>query len=164
MLWVDSVGTARVREQRVNLGLRAAATCIMRSMRRIWPAIVFTLLASGCVVYSLLDVTAATIQAADRANSRAQAAENKKRAIMKTAADAARRGDCAAVGELADQVRNLDVAYHDTVFVHDIEIGRCLERLERLERAAEQRSGLSPCMQQRHRIFSRASKIERGHE
>src|ERR1700733_9368230 len=116
--------------------------------------IVVLAMACGCGLDGL--IVAAPYQAviaADRYDRREHAAENKERAatLIKTAVDAVRAGNCAAVGKLDAQVRALDVTYHGTVFVEDIEIGLCLRGLQR---AAEQR--LPACMQQRHEIFERA--------
>jgi hypothetical protein len=47
-------------------------------------------------------------------------------ALMTTAADAARHDDCATVMEIDPQVRELDADLHDTVFVRDVAIRRCL--------------------------------------
>jgi hypothetical protein len=44
----------------------------------------------------------------------------------KAAAAAARADDCPRVRELDAQVRALDRDLHDTVFVHDVAIARCL--------------------------------------
>ena len=46
--------------------------------------------------------------------------------LTRSARNAARRGDCAAVAKLDVQVRALDVDVHDTEFVRDAAIARCL--------------------------------------
>lgn len=45
---------------------------------------------------------------------------------MKAAFDAARTGDCATVAKLDVEVREIDVDFHDTAFVRDLGIARCL--------------------------------------
>ena len=46
--------------------------------------------------------------------------------MTKLAADAARAGRCETVEKLDAQVRMTDADFHDTVFVHDVAIVRCL--------------------------------------
>jgi hypothetical protein len=47
---------------------------------------------------------------------------------MQAAAQAARGGSCAVVQTASTEVRGLDVEFHDTVFVRDVAIARCLAR------------------------------------
>jgi hypothetical protein len=65
---------------------------------------------------------------AERAATLQREAREKARAIMVDAATAARAGDCAAVTAADAQVRALDIELHDTVFVRDAAIARCLGR------------------------------------
>jgi hypothetical protein len=46
--------------------------------------------------------------------------------ITKLAAEAARAADCAKVKELDVEVQGLDLDFHNTVFVRDVAIARCL--------------------------------------
>jgi hypothetical protein len=46
--------------------------------------------------------------------------------LTKSAAQAARQGDCATVAELDVQLRAVDLDFHNTVFVGDVAIARCL--------------------------------------
>ena len=48
------------------------------------------------------------------------------KADLGVAVDAARTGDCATVAKLDVEVREIDVNFHDTVFVRDVGIARCL--------------------------------------
>jgi len=45
---------------------------------------------------------------------------------MKAAFDAARTGDCATVAKVDVELREIDVEFHDKVFVRDVGIARCL--------------------------------------
>jgi hypothetical protein len=56
-----------------------------------------------------------------RAKARADAGT-----LWKRGASAARADDCATVRELDPQIRELDVEFHDVVFVRDVGIARCL--------------------------------------
>jgi hypothetical protein len=56
-----------------------------------------------------------------KAAARAEAGTEWKRA-----AAAARADDCATVRELDPQIRELDVEFHDVVFMRDVAIARCL--------------------------------------
>lgn len=47
--------------------------------------------------------------------------------ITKQAAEQARAGDCGAVSTYDQEVRDLDPEFHDTVFVRDAAIKRCLD-------------------------------------
>ena len=50
--------------------------------------------------------------------------------LMQTAVVAAGAGDCAAVKAVDEQIRDTDVDFHDTVFLHDAAIVRCLNSAE----------------------------------
>jgi len=58
---------------------------------------------------------------ADRTEARAQAWE-----LTKAASSAARSGDCVIVIKLGADVRSIDADFHDSVFVRDAAIARCL--------------------------------------
>ena len=57
---------------------------------------------------------------------RKAAARAEAGAEWKRAAAAARADDCATVRELDPQIRELDVEFHDVVFMRDVAIARCL--------------------------------------
>jgi len=46
--------------------------------------------------------------------------------LTKQAAAAARAGDCTAVRTLSEQIRAIDLDFHDTVFLRDVAILRCM--------------------------------------
>jgi hypothetical protein len=46
--------------------------------------------------------------------------------VTKGAAESARAGDCAAVAQRQHEVRDLDLEFHDSVFVRDVAIHSCL--------------------------------------
>jgi hypothetical protein len=48
------------------------------------------------------------------------------RQLTRSARNAARRGDCATVVGIDMQMRKIDADFHDTVFVRDTVIARCL--------------------------------------
>jgi hypothetical protein len=71
------------------------------------------------------------IEARQREEDAATLRENVRRreqaiALMARAADAARHDDCATVMQIEPQVRELAADLHDTVFVRDVAIVRCL--------------------------------------
>jgi len=64
--------------------------------------------------------------AADRVKAAAQAREQAW-TLTREAATAARDDTCAIVMERSAQVRELDLEFHDTVFVRDVAIKRCMD-------------------------------------
>ena len=46
--------------------------------------------------------------------------------LLRSARNAAGRGDCATVVEIDIQMRKIDADFHDTVFVRDAALARCL--------------------------------------
>jgi hypothetical protein len=74
---------------------------------------------------ALRDQDRAYEQQQDRERSRNETREHAW-SLTKAAAAAARTGDCAAVLELDAQVRAVDLDFHNTVFLGDVAIARCL--------------------------------------
>jgi hypothetical protein len=71
---------------------------------------------------------AAEVQASqDRMREETMATRDRAWALMKTAAQAARDGDCDHVRMIDGNVRSIDAEFHATVFRRDVAIMRCLE-------------------------------------
>lgn len=67
------------------------------------------------------------MQRTDRLNQERRQARERAWMLTKTAALAARGGDCASVEHLGPQVLALDPEFHATVFMSDLAIKRCLD-------------------------------------